>query len=112
MALQGDLACETAYSQVPLLSCGIVLDEYIENLWTRARGRGVEGTACGGGVQALCAVVLWSPLQSVGGTVKGSQEATCPIVFNDEVIWRRNTIKFIDSVLQPTCDSIITPTDE
>ena len=45
----------------------------------------MDDTACGGGGEFLCAVVTNS-LESVEGTVVGSQKPCCPIVFNDEVI--------------------------
>ena len=46
----------------------------------------MDDTACGGGGQSLCAVGVFNSLESVEGTVVGSQKPCCPIVFNDKVI--------------------------
>ena len=53
----------------------------------------MDDTACGGGGESLCAAVMSSSLESVEGTVVGSQKPCCPIVFNDEVIYVLHLVK-------------------
>ena len=46
----------------------------------------MDDTACGGGGESLCAVAVSNSLESVEGTVVGSQKPRCPTFFNDEVV--------------------------
>ena len=56
----------------------------------------MDDTACGGGGESLCAAVMSSSLESVEGTVVGSQKLCCPIVFNDKVICSKSELMLLN----------------
>ncbi len=76
LAFQSDVVCEGVNSEVPLFTCDIIREAYLDTrvAATPAIANTAENVPCGGGGEQLLALALWDSLKLAEGTVIGSQE--------------------------------------
>ena len=81
-------------SQVPLLPCDVVRDEYLDSRGaaTATVRSPVDNTACGRGPQKLLAMALWDSQKSTEDIVVWPDVKVGANIFKDEVVYSQHRL--------------------